>query len=68
MMDFSPASQDKIALWRIGKRGATSYIENGDYGSAFTLLNREWTSLPGGTQHQISSEDAVKFINDQLSN
>ena len=45
--DFSPTSQDKFAVWRIGiVRGALDAIEAGDLDKALRLLSPVWESFP----------------------
>lgn len=49
LSDFSPASQDKVAVKEIGLvKGATSMIYSGNYTGAISKLSGKWTSLPGG--------------------
>ena len=65
--NFDEASQDKIALWLIDRKGATPHIRSAEYDPAFMLLKGTWSSLPGGTQQAITRENAIKFINDTLA-
>lgn len=45
--DFSPTSQDKFAVWRIGiVPGALAAIEAGDLDKALRLLSPVWESFP----------------------
>lgn len=64
--NFDNDSQDRIALWLIQRKGASTYITNGDYDSAYSLLCGTWSSLPGGRAPEITQEDADQFIKDQL--
>jgi len=64
--DFSPASQDAIALDIINRCGATSYIEDGNFDAAYSLLNRKWSSLPGGSQQEITAVEAETYMSQQL--
>jgi muramidase (phage lysozyme) len=50
--DFSPASQDKAALYLIRKRGALDAVQRGDVEEAVRLCRQEWASLPGNTAGQ----------------
>jgi len=50
--DFSPASQDKAALYLVQMRGALTYVDSGDIATAIHLCRNEWASLPGGTSGQ----------------
>jgi muramidase (phage lysozyme) len=45
--DFSPASQDTIALQQIRERKALPDIESGDFPSAVQKCSNIWASLPG---------------------
>ena len=64
--DFSSESQDKIALWLIQRAGASTYIRNGDFHSAYALLHGTWSALPGGRAQEITENDADQFITDYL--
>lgn len=50
--DFSPASQDKIALQQIKECGAMPLINAGDVPAAIARVNRIWASLPGSPYGQ----------------
>jgi muramidase (phage lysozyme) len=54
--DFSPASQDAIALQQIRERGALADIELGRFQSAVNKCKNIWASLPGAGygQHENS--------------
>ena len=58
--DFSPTSQDKIALSLIQSKGALPLIQNGDIASAIMHLRKTWASLPSGTQHALHLEEATR--------
>jgi muramidase (phage lysozyme) len=45
--DFSPVSQDKIAIQQIRERGALPAIEQGDLAEAVNRCRNIWASLPG---------------------
>lgn len=45
--DFSPASQDAVALQQIGECGAIPAIEAGRFEDAVQRVARIWASLPG---------------------
>ncbi len=47
LMDFSPASQDAVALQQIRERGALPLIESGAITSAISRCSNIWASLPG---------------------
>lgn len=50
--DFSPLSQDKIALQQIRECRALPYIDAGDLNRAILLCSRIWASLPGNSYGQ----------------
>lgn len=50
--DFSPESQDEIALQQITESGALSDIDGGDIWSAIRKCAHIWASLPGNTYGQ----------------
>lgn len=47
LKDFSPESQDRVALQQIKERGALGAIDNGNFGDAVALCRNIWASLPG---------------------
>lgn len=62
MMDFTPASQDKFAIWKLNTRGALPFVEAGEVEKAIARCVKEWRSLPGATQSGIKMADAkAKF-------
>jgi hypothetical protein len=50
--DFSPQSQDKIAVALIERRGALSDVLAGDWKTAIDKLGKEWASLPSSPYSQ----------------
>lgn len=50
--DFTPASQDAIALELIRQRGALADIDAGRFESAVSKVRRVWASLPGAGYNQ----------------
>ena len=50
--DFSPKSQDAVALQQIKERGALPMIDRGDIRQAIDRCSNIWASLPG---EQVSS-------------
>lgn len=50
--DFSPESQDRIALELIKRKGAMQDIENGDFNAAIAKLGGTWASLPSSPYSQ----------------
>ncbi len=73
--DYTPASQDTLAWWKIGKRHAQAAVcgGRGTLDEAFKLLRLEWSSLPGAGQNQVSVQAAknryetylISFTHDQ---
>ncbi|MDE3017028.1 MAG: glycoside hydrolase family 104 protein [Pseudomonadota bacterium] len=59
--DFSPASQDAIALRQISERQALADIDAGNIGVAIFKCGAIWASLPGSPygQHQNNLNDLV---------
>jgi len=57
--DFSPASQDAIALQQIKERGAFADIEAGRFAAAVERCRNIWASLPGAGygQHENKLAD-----------
>lgn len=47
LRDFSPLSQDLIAIEQIRERGALPLIVRGDIRNAITMCSTLWASLPG---------------------
>ena len=48
--NMSPECQDEGAVGLIYGRGALDEVQEGKFTDACFLLNREWTSLPGGSE------------------
>lgn len=57
--DFSPASQDAIAVQQIRERRALPLIESGDFSAAVDRVSNIWASLPGSGygQHENRMAD-----------
>lgn len=65
LKDFSPASQDAIAIQQIKERRALPDIESGDIKAAINKCSNIWASLPGAGygQHENKIDDLVnKYI------
>jgi len=64
--DFSPASQDAVALRQIHEQGADSAIEAGDIEDAIFKVANIWASLPGNTygQHAHTADVLVAKWNE----
>lgn len=52
LTDFTPNSQDKWAIWRIGYRKGLTYVVNGQFKKALSACAKEWASLPTSQEHQ----------------
>lgn len=52
LTDFSPASQDAIALQQIKESRALPLIESGDFAAAVDRCAHIWASLPGANYGQ----------------
>ena len=50
--DFSPESQDRIALELIKRGGALEDVQKGDYNAAIGKLGKTWASLPSSPYSQ----------------
>jgi lysozyme len=50
--DYSPASQDAVALQQIKERKAIDLIEAGQIEEAITACSNIWASFPGNTYGQ----------------
>lgn len=68
--DFSPASQDAIALKLIERAGALDLIDKGDFSGAINKLGRTWASLPSSpySQSKKSDEWVANFLTDYDKN
>jgi muramidase (phage lysozyme) len=47
LLDYSPASQDAVALQQMKERGAVALIAAGDIQGAITACSNIWASFPG---------------------
>lgn len=56
LRDFSPASQDAIAIQQIRERGALADIEAGRFDDAVMKCRRTWASLPGAGYGQHENQ------------
>lgn len=60
LRDFSPASQDAIALQQIRERGALADIEAGRFADAIAKCRNIWASLPGAGYGQ--NENTLAYL------
>ena len=63
--DFSPESQDKIALAIIKDKGALQDLETGDYTAANKKLGKTWASLPTSPYSQPKRSE--EWFNSRLN-
>ncbi|RQS20714.1 glycoside hydrolase family 104 protein [Burkholderia sp. Bp8998] len=52
LANFSPLSQDRIALQQIREKGALPFIDIGNFTKAVQLCSGIWASLPGNDYEQ----------------
>ena len=57
--DFSPASQDAVAIQQIRERGALELIDAGAINEAIAHCSNIWASLPGNTYGQHENAAAA---------
>jgi len=66
LSDFSPASQDAVALQQIKEQGAFASIEAGDIATAVDKCKNIWASFPGAGygQHEVQlSKLLAAYVN-----
>ena len=63
LKDFSPASQDAIALQQIKERGALADIDAGNIRTAIAKCKNIWASFPGAGygQHENAIDPLLAF-------
>lgn len=63
-VDFSPATQDRMAVALIEGRHALGYIRKGQIREALldTKLHNEWSSLPGGSDVRNDIREKKKYF------
>lgn len=59
LRDFSPASQDAIAIEQIRERGALADVEAGRFDAAVAKCSSCWASLPGSPYGQHTNDLAL---------
>jgi muramidase (phage lysozyme) len=57
--DFSPLSQDKVALQQIRECNALADIDDGNFAHAIALCSHIWASLPGSPWLQHTNQIAL---------
>jgi muramidase (phage lysozyme) len=67
--DFSPASQDRIAIQLIRECGAFADIEEGRIETALHKCRSRWASLPGAGygQHEYTTEALLDVFKSKLA-
>lgn len=65
--DFSPATQDKMAIALINQHGALDNVLSGDYAGAINKLGQTWASLPSSPYPQPKNDlhNLLDFAHDQ---
>ena len=69
LKDFTPASQDAIALQQIKERHAIAMIQSGNIAGAITACSNIWASFPGnlygqgGKSLNVLLEKYQEFVN-----
>lgn len=68
LADFSPVSQDRIAVDIITSSGALDLVKAGKVEEAIKKLRGQWTSLPGAAQAQagVTMEKALAVFSGSL--
>jgi muramidase (phage lysozyme) len=67
LKDFSPESQDKIAIQMIADRGALNSVLKGDYVNGIKKLKSQWASLPATEIKQGYGPKSWKWVNDNVA-
>lgn len=67
LKDFSPASQDKIAIQMLIDRGAMNAILNGDFKNAVKKTGSQWVSLPSTEIKQGYGPKSWKWVNNNIA-
>jgi muramidase (phage lysozyme) len=62
LADFSPTSQDRIAICMIREQDALDDIENGRFGVAVEKCSNIWASLPGAGYKQ--RQNTLAYLQD----
>jgi peptidoglycan hydrolase-like protein with peptidoglycan-binding domain len=69
--DFSPESQDRIAVAKMKYRGVMQELQEGDIRGAIKKGGQEWASLPGSPYGQVQKgytvDQAVDYYNQRLA-
>lgn len=63
--DFSPASQDRIAIELIKRKGALEDIQSGNFDAAINKLGGTWASLPSSQYNQ--PKRSKEWVDQQLA-
>ena len=61
--DFSPASQDQVAIQQMKERGALVFLANGNVQAAIEACSNIWASLPGNNYGQPGGKTMVALLN-----
>ena len=67
--DFSPPSQDAIAIQQIKEKGGLSLVDAGQFDDAVAAVCRIWASLPGAGYNQHENDlDALRTYYTDVAN
>ena len=59
LKDFTPLSQDRVALQQVRECNALPYIDEGNFAHAVALCSHIWASLPGNDYGQHQNQIAL---------
>jgi muramidase (phage lysozyme) len=60
--DFSPLSQDKVALQQMKERDAIDFVVNGDVSDAIHICSNIWASFPGNNYSQPGGKTLAVLV------
>ena len=67
LKDFSPVSQDKIAIQMLADRGALDSVLNGDFINAVKKSKSQWASLPATEIKQGYGPKSWNWVNNNVA-
>jgi muramidase (phage lysozyme) len=62
LTDFSPRSQDLVAVQQIRERNALKLIDGGNFAQAITACSNLWASFPGNSYGQAGGHTMVALL------
>jgi RHS repeat-associated protein len=66
LTDFSPQTQDSIAIEMLTQDRVMPLLSAGNIGGAASLASGTWSSLPGGSQQRVDTTQFVSHYNSLL--